>query len=82
MLNAVSLPELVTRDLREYEEKAVALAQPGSELPQLRARLVDGRATHPLFDLGRYRAALEQAYERMLANAEAGKRPSSFSLAP
>lgn len=81
MLNAVSLPELVTRDLREYEERAVSLAQPGSELPSLRERLISGRATHPLFDFARYRAALERAYERMAADADAGKKPSSFSVA-
>jgi protein O-GlcNAc transferase len=78
MLHAVSLPELITRDLREYEEKAVSLTQPGSELPRLRERLITGRATHPLFDLPRYRASLERAYERMVANADAGQAPASF----
>ncbi len=80
MLNAVTLPELVTGDLHEYEEKAVALARPDSELPQLRERLVSGRATHALFDLDRYRHSLEQAYERMLAEVAAGRPPSSFAV--
>jgi predicted O-linked N-acetylglucosamine transferase (SPINDLY family) len=80
MLNAVSLPELITHDMRGYEEKAVSLAQPGSVLPQLRDRLISGRATHPLFDLARYRESLEHAYERMVAHADAGKRPASFSI--
>ena len=80
MLNAVTLPELIACDLHEYEEKAVALAQPGSELPQLRERLVRGRASHALFDLDRYRHSLEQAYERMLAEVAAGRPPSSFAV--
>ncbi|MEJ1964393.1 MAG: tetratricopeptide repeat protein [Gammaproteobacteria bacterium] len=80
MLSAVALPELISRDLHEYEEKAVALARRDSELSELRARLVGGRGTHPLFDLDRYRRNLEQAYERMTAEVNAGRPPSSFAV--
>ena len=80
MLSAVELPELITQTLQQYEDKAVSLAQPGSELSQMRERLVSGRATHALFDLGRYRRGLEQAYERMIAEAVAGRSPCSFAI--
>jgi predicted O-linked N-acetylglucosamine transferase (SPINDLY family) len=81
MLSSVGLQALIAADLSEYEEKAVRLAQRGSELTPLREHLVRGRATHPLFDLDRYRRALERAYQRMVAEAEAGRPPSSFEVA-
>jgi protein O-GlcNAc transferase len=81
MVNAVGLPELITHDLHEYEARAVALAQQGSELPQLRERLVSGRLFHPLFDLNRYRKSLERAYERMIEEVSAARSPTSFAIA-
>ncbi len=80
MLMAVRLGELIATSIDDYEEKAVALAQPGSELAHLRERLQNGRATHPLFDVDRYRRAIERAYERMSAEAAAGRPASSFAV--
>lgn len=80
MLDSVGLPDLITADPKGYENKAVELAQPGSALSGMRERLVSGRATHPLFDIDRYRHSLESAYERMVAASIAGRAPSAFDV--
>jgi predicted O-linked N-acetylglucosamine transferase (SPINDLY family) len=80
MLKAVSMPELIGQDMREYEQMAVNLAAPGSNLPALRERLVATRTAQPLFDLDRYRRDLESAYERMIHISRSGKPPESFTV--
>lgn len=58
-LNAIGLPELVTRSLQAYETLAAALARDRGRLAQYRARLAANRATRPLFDSAAYARALE-----------------------
>ena len=58
-LNAIGLPELVTRSLEAYEALAAKLAIDRAHLALYRARLAANRATHPLFDSGAYARALE-----------------------
>jgi len=58
-LRAIGLPELVVRDLGEYEALALSLAQEPLRLADCRRRLAINRATHPLFDMARFVADLE-----------------------
>ena len=53
-LRAVGLPELVARDLADYEARALRLARNPKELAAIRARLAVNRRTEPLFDMARY----------------------------
>ncbi len=62
LLSAAGLPELITDSLPQYEERAVALAALGSELPRLRAALALARKQGPLFDTPATVRQIEQAF--------------------
>jgi protein O-GlcNAc transferase len=64
-LHAIGLPELVARDLGEYEAVALRLALHPSELASLRTRLAANRGTHPLFDMVRYARDFEDQLIRL-----------------
>ncbi len=55
LLNAVRLPESVAHDLEGYEARALELATKPAWLPDIKARLDQDRASHPLFDTDRFR---------------------------
>ena len=82
LLRAIGLPELVAGGLTEYELLAVELAQTPAWLSALRTRLARNRATHPLFDVDRYRGHIEQAYTAMWARHRRGEPPVSFAVEP
>jgi protein O-GlcNAc transferase len=63
VLTTAGLPELITRDLQEYEDRALQLARDSSQLQALRHRLTRQSA---LFDTGAYCRNLEVAYLDML----------------
>ena len=50
MLRAADLPELVAENAQEYESLALALARDPARLTALRQKLIDHRATAPLFN--------------------------------
>ena len=64
VLTAAGLPELITKDLREYEDRALQLARDPSQLQALRQRLTRQSA---LFDTRAYCRNLETAYLDMLS---------------
>ena len=82
LLHALSLPELVTASLPEYERQASKLAEDRAMLKTLRTRLAQARATGPLFDTDRFRRNLEVIYEKILERNRAGRPPASFDVAP
>lgn len=82
LLNAVGLPELVTRSLDEYEQRALELATDPAMLADVRARLARNRTSQPLFDTDRFRRHLEAAYETMWNRHQRGKPPEGFSVEP
>jgi predicted O-linked N-acetylglucosamine transferase (SPINDLY family) len=67
-LHAIGLPELVTKNLADYEALALALARDPARLSALRRRLEDNRATAPLFDTKRFTRGMEAAYSAMADN--------------
>jgi len=52
-LRAVGLPELLARDLADYEARALRVARNPKEPAAIRARLAVNRRTQPLFDMAR-----------------------------
>jgi predicted O-linked N-acetylglucosamine transferase (SPINDLY family) len=82
LLHAVGLPELVAHRVEQYEAIALRLATTPALLSEVRARLVENRRTHPLFDTGRYRRHLEAAYTLMWERYQRGLAPASFDVAP
>jgi predicted O-linked N-acetylglucosamine transferase (SPINDLY family) len=81
LLNAVGLPELVTRNLADYEALALALARDPARLGALRERLARNRPTAPLFDIDRFRRHIEAAYMTMWDVHRRGEPPRAFDVA-
>ncbi|MFW6239653.1 MAG: tetratricopeptide repeat protein, partial [Thermodesulfobacteriota bacterium] len=63
LLRAAGLPELVADNLAGYEALALRLARDPDALAAVRARLLENRGTHPLFDTARFARNLEQGFE-------------------
>jgi protein O-GlcNAc transferase len=80
LLRALGLPELMTTNIEEYEQRAVELALDGAQLAALTSRLAANRSTHPLFNTETYCRNLESAYRHMWSRAEAGESPASFTV--
>ena len=75
LLEAVGLPELITRTPAEYESLALELATNPDRLTLLRSRLAANRLTYPLFDTARFTRYLETAYVAMWERHQAGLPP-------
>lgn len=80
VLNAVGMPELITRSPAEYEARAIELARDADQLAVLRARLAANRHTRPLFDMNRYCKHLEAAYISMWERSQRGDPPAGFDV--
>jgi predicted O-linked N-acetylglucosamine transferase (SPINDLY family) len=63
LLNAVGLPELITRSAEEYESLAVSLASNPEELLKIKNKLAANRLKMPLFDTDLFRRHIESAYK-------------------
>jgi protein O-GlcNAc transferase len=82
LLRAVGLPELVARDVEDYEARALELARNPPELAQLRSKLARNRLSAPLFDTDRFRRHIEAAYATMHEIRLRGGAPRSFAVEP
>ena len=81
LLTAAGLPELVARDLQEYEQIALDLARNRSALRKLRERLAGNRTACPLFDSVRYTRDFEELMIRMIDRLDAGLAPEHLPVA-
>jgi predicted O-linked N-acetylglucosamine transferase (SPINDLY family) len=80
LLNAVGLPELVTRSIDEYEALALKLATDAPLLQGIRRKLEQNRLSYPLFDTDRFRRHIEAAYLRAWEIQQRGESPRSFRV--
>jgi len=80
LLNAVGLPELITRTTAEYEALAVKLAREGPLIAALRAKLAGNIKDRPLFDTPRFARHLEAAYNVMCERQRRGLPTASFAV--
>lgn len=80
LLQTIGLPELITESLQAYEVLAQQLASDRDLLTALRSRLAANRLSSPLFNIDRFRQAIEQAYLRMLDISRSGEAPQSFTV--
>ena len=67
LLTAAKLSELITYNLKDYEEKAVWLANNPKERQRMRAHLQEVRAHGVLFDTPRFVRNLESSFKQLLA---------------
>jgi predicted O-linked N-acetylglucosamine transferase (SPINDLY family) len=62
LLNAIQLPELITRTLKDYEALAVDLAKSPDKLQKIKEKLNKNRLSTPLFDTSVFAKNIESAY--------------------
>jgi predicted O-linked N-acetylglucosamine transferase (SPINDLY family) len=82
LLNAVGLPELITRTSAEYEQLALELATDREKLSVIKKRLADNRLKHPLFDTELFTKHLESAYQRMWERHRMNLKPDHLFVEP
>jgi predicted O-linked N-acetylglucosamine transferase (SPINDLY family) len=82
LLNAIGLPELVTKSLEEYEALALKLALDPVLLASLKEKLARNRDTYPLFNTARFTRHIETAYITMWERYQRGEPPASFAVDP
>jgi predicted O-linked N-acetylglucosamine transferase (SPINDLY family) len=80
LLRAAGLPQLIARDLIEYERIGHEYARDVQLRRRLRRELLNRRRTAPLFDTARYRRGLEAAFIGMHARLRRGEGPASFDV--
>jgi predicted O-linked N-acetylglucosamine transferase (SPINDLY family) len=80
LLNAVGLPEMITRDAAAYEALAIALGRDPARAAALKAKLAAAIPTAPLFNTPRFTRHLEGAYRMMWQRHAAGLAPEGFAV--
>ncbi|MDX2143293.1 MAG: tetratricopeptide repeat protein [Rhodospirillaceae bacterium] len=80
LLNAIEMPEMIARDLAEYETKAFELATVPGKITETKAKLARNRDTAALFDTDRFRRHLEAAFTVMAQRLRQGLPPETFSV--
>lgn len=80
LLNAVGLPELVTKSLGEYEALALDLAYDRDKLTKIREKLGQDRKTSPLYDTFKFVRNLEASYKEMVRKFTLGEKPSRIDV--
>lgn len=80
LLNAIRLPELITRTQEEYESLAVGLATNPERLKAIKQKLDKNRLTTPLFDTPLITRHIEEAYQQMYERYQADLHPDHIYL--
>lgn len=81
LLNAIGLPELITRAQEQYETLAIELAHNPALLAAITEKLRQNRLSTPLFDTEQYARHLEDAYTQMCARYQADLNPEHIYVA-
>jgi len=81
LLTAVGLPEQIVYSLRDYEDRALAIAQDPTLLASIKSRLAQNRATSPLFDTARFTHDIESLYVAMWQRYLDGQSATASPLA-
>lgn len=81
-LNAIGLPELITRSPAEYEALAIELATNPRRLAGIREKLAQNRLTAPLFDTPLFTRHIEAAYAAMYERYQADMPPADIVVDP
>jgi len=80
LLNAVGLPELITRDAAAYEALGIALGRDPARVAALKAKLAAAIPAARLFNTPRFTRHLESAYRMMWQRHAAGLPPEGFAV--
>lgn len=80
LLNAVGLPEMITRDAAAYEALAIAIGRDAARAAAIKAKLAAAIPGAPLFNTPRFTRHLESAYRMMWQRHAAGLAPEGFAV--
>jgi protein O-GlcNAc transferase len=80
LLNAVGLPELVTKTEQDYEALILELATNPTKLAKIKEKLVVNRLTQPLFNTELYTRHLENGYQQAYQNYLDGNSPQTITV--
>jgi len=80
LLTNVGLADMICRTTREYEERAISLANDKASLAKLKEQLLRNRETEPLFNIPRFVRHLEKAYKIICHCVKSGSQPRSFDV--
>ena len=80
LLRAIGMEELIARDLDNYEQSALSLAQDRDRLTAMRRKLQENARTKPLFDTSGFTRHLEFAYQSVFDRLRQGLGPASFAV--
>ena len=80
LLQAMDMPELVTRSLEEYETAASRFAREPQRLAATKTKLAAKRDTTPLFDTARFTRNLETAFATIWGRWQRGEAPADFAV--
>ena len=80
LLEAIEMPELITKTLQEYEDKAIDLARNPHELVQLKKKLQAKRDTTPLFNTPLFTKHIEAAYIAMYQRYQQDLGPEALRV--
>lgn len=82
LLASMDMIDCVAQDLKDYEEKIVALLEAPNQLNALHQRIELNRLTSPLFDTQASAKHLESAYLGMMGRYQAELPPQGFDVQP
>jgi len=78
LLTAVGMTDLITSTPQDYEELAFTLATNPVRLAEIRRKLLEARATAPLFDTQLYTRHIEAAYATMYERHQKSLQPDDI----
>jgi predicted O-linked N-acetylglucosamine transferase (SPINDLY family) len=81
LVTTAGLPELITHNLRDYEELAVQLAFDADRLNTLTKKLRNGHHKLPLFNTANFTRGIESAYVTLWNRQKIGLPPEAFEIA-
>ena len=80
LLNAMDLPELITKTQGEYEARAIELANNPLRLTEIKKKLERNRETSPLFNGQLFARHIEAAYTEIHRRHLSGKKPDHINV--
>lgn len=82
LLNALDIPELITRSSEEYEARAIELASNRDRLVEIKDKLDRNRKTAPLFNGRTFALHIEAAYQAMYDRYRSGLPNATIEVIP
>ena len=78
LLHAINLPELITKNKKDYEALALELATKPKKLSIIKEKLAVNRLSQPLFNTEQYTKFLEDGYKQAYQNYLIGHDPQNI----